>query len=177
MDGDHGDAIGGEPCGQFRGHRHLRQLALPIGADHGAWLLEVDVVEVDRICRQRGDVDDPRRRRSLERGSQSMDQYPAGEVVDRPVRFVAIGAGFARVIVGEADAGIVHQQVELGMVPGDCIGEGAHGVERRKIGADEGGRSDSGRVDFVNQRLAALGIASMRDDLRAFRRQRAVLPR
>jgi hypothetical protein len=76
----------------------------------------------------------------------------------------------------DQDAGIVHQQVEPGIVAGDPLGKGAHRGERSEIGRIELRRTNPRGVDFLDELGPAFGIAAMDDDVRAARGESAALP-
>jgi hypothetical protein len=59
--------------------------AVPAAREH-------DVVEVDRLLAERGDVDDPRRRRRHQPIAQQRREQEPGEVVDREAQLVAVRA-------------------------------------------------------------------------------------
>jgi hypothetical protein len=55
------------------------------------------------------------------------------QVVDRKHQFVAIGAFAARIVAGTANAGVVDQQVQPGMVSPHAPGQRLHLVERTQV--------------------------------------------
>jgi hypothetical protein len=107
-----------------------------------------------------------------QRRAQSMDQDPASQVVHGELQLEAVTACLPRLRAGHQHAGVVDQQIELRVVLGDVVREGAHGVERGEIGGDESRFSNPRLGDLIDQRLAALDIATMNDDVRAVRRKR-----
>jgi hypothetical protein len=52
------DLRGGHPAGQFDAGHDLGELALAVGAGAGVVAFEHEVIEVDRVLADRGDVDD-----------------------------------------------------------------------------------------------------------------------
>ena len=54
-----------------------------------------DVVEVERMLAERGDVDNARRRACLQQGKQQAREQKAGKVVDGEPQFVAVGTELA----------------------------------------------------------------------------------
>jgi hypothetical protein len=119
-------------------------------------------------CAAGGDVDHARGRRGGEVGPQHVHQHPAGEVVHGELQFVAVRAGAARGVgADESDAGVAHQQVELGIVRGDGVGEIAHGLHGREVGGIEARRALAGGGDFVHHGLASFSIAAVHNDVGA----------
>ena len=167
VQGNHGDAVGGEGRRQLDRHGHLGQLALAVAALGGAGLRQHHVLEVDGVGAARGDVDDARGRRGDEVGPQLVHQHPAGEVVHGELELVAVGGQPGRQVVVEGDAGVVHQQVEPGIVARHRVGELAHRLHRGKIGGDEAGRTLARLRDLVHHRLAAFGVAAVHDHVGA----------
>lgn len=56
------DLVGGQACGEFEAGRDLGELALAVGPDAAVVALQRQILEVERVLADGGDVDDAGRR-------------------------------------------------------------------------------------------------------------------
>ncbi len=76
------DVRGGKPVGQLEGGHDLGEFALSVGARATVPVLDHEVVEVEGVLAEGGDVDDAGRGRSTQQGKQLEGQQESGQVVD-----------------------------------------------------------------------------------------------